>query len=196
MLFRPRHKPSFAAQLQRWLWPRRGIMRAWLYVWHRVTRISASPHVIAMGFAAGAFTSFTPFVGFHFIVAGLLAFIIGGNILASALGTAVGNPLTFPFIWLSTYNMGGFVLGYESRDDIDLAVPDGTMAGFLSAPGQAFDAVWSVVGPVFTPMLIGSLPLGLATAAICYCAIYPAVDGYQRRRKHRLAMRYQHNKVQ
>lgn len=182
--------------MQRWIWPRRGLRRAWLYAWHRVTRISATPHVIAMGFAAGAFASFTPFVGGHFILAGLLAFLVGGNILASALGTGVGNPITFPVIWMSTYNLGGFAMGYESRHAIDLNMPDGTMASMLHSPGTAIERMWEVAEPVFLPMLVGSVPLGLIVAVASYIVVYPAVDSYQRRRKHRLAVRYQHNKAQ
>jgi uncharacterized protein (DUF2062 family) len=196
MLFTPRHKPTFSARLQSWLWPKRGIRRAWMYIWHRVTRISATPHVIALGFAAGAFASFTPFVGFHFVLAGILAFCVGGNILASALGTGVGNPLTFPFIWLSTYNLGGMVLGYERRDQIDLTIPDGTIIGLASAPGASFSTIWEAVSPVMVPMLAGCIPLGLLAGVLGYFFVYPAVDGYQRRRKHRLAVRHQHNKAQ
>ena len=57
---------------------------------------------VAAGVAAGAFTSFTPFMGLHFLFAALFAWAIRGNLLASALGTFVGNPLTFPFIWAAT----------------------------------------------------------------------------------------------
>ena len=41
-----------------------------------------------------------------FAVAGaalLVAFVIRGNLIASMIGTAVGNPFTFPFIWLTIY---------------------------------------------------------------------------------------------
>ncbi len=195
MLFTPRDKPTLLARLQSWIWPRRGIRRAWLYIWHRVTRISATPHVIALGFAAGAFASFTPFVGLHFILAGVLAFFVGGNILASALGTGIGNPLTFPFIWLATYNLGGKVLGYERRDAIDLTIPDGTFLGIASTPGATFGTMWELVSPVMVPMMAGCIPLGLLAAGLGYFLVYPAVDGYQRRRKHRLAVRHQHNKA-
>ena len=195
MLFSPKYKPSLGARLKNWLWPRRGIRRAWMYAWHRVVRISASPHVIAIGFAAGAFASFTPFVGLHFIVAGLLAIVVGGNVLASALGTFVGNPITFPFIWYATYNLGGLFLGYERRENIDISLPEGTFAKLFTAPGGSFQMIWELIGPVVTPMFFGGLPLGLMIAAIGYFAVYPGVDSYQRRRRHRLAVRYQHNKA-
>ena len=49
-----------------------------------------------VGFACGAAVSFTPFIGFHSALAALLAWSIGGNILASAIGTAVGHGLPVP----------------------------------------------------------------------------------------------------
>ncbi len=189
MLFKPRQKPSTLLRIQNVLWPRSGLRRGYRYLWHRVTRIKATPHVIAMGFAAGAFASFTPFVGLHFIIGGLLALLIGGNVVASAFGTCIGNPLTFPFIWLSTFNLGGFLLGYDQRDEITLALPDGAFWLFFTSPLEFSEAFVAAVGPVLWPMLLGSLPLGIVTAVIIYFTIYPAVEGYQHRRQEKLARR-------
>ena len=51
-----------------------------------------------MGVSAGVFISFLPIPGFHFLLAALVAWCLAGNVVASALGTAFGNPLTFPVI--------------------------------------------------------------------------------------------------
>lgn len=168
------------------IWPRRGLRRAWTYIWHRVTRISATPHVIAIGFAAGAFASFTPFVGFHFIVGGILALIVRGSVLASALGTSVGNPLTFPFIWYATYNLGGYLLGYAHRGDISITFPEGMALMLFTDPAGFWQIFWDALGPLIIPMLVGSLPLGLTVAVISYLLVRPAVTGYQSRRKIKL----------
>ena len=189
MLFKPKHKPSMLMRCQNLVWPRTGIMRAWRYLWHRLHRIRATPHVIALGFAAGAFASFTPFVGLHFILAGVLAAAIGGNVIASAFGTCVGNPISFPFIWLSTYNLGGALLGYDQLEEINLSLPDGTFWLLFTNPVEFFKVFWEAAGPLIVPMLLGSLPLGLIVALITYFLIYPAVEGYQHRRRERLARR-------
>jgi uncharacterized protein (DUF2062 family) len=142
-----------------------------------------------LGFAAGAFASFTPLVGFHFIVAAVLALVVGGNVVASALGTCVGNPLTFPFIWLSTYNLGGYLLGYDHREELTLSMPDGMFWLFFSSPGEFWNAFWGALGPVLVPMTLGSLPLGIICAVIIYFVLYPAVEGYQHRRRQKLKRR-------
>ena len=189
MLFRSKHKPSLLTRSLNLIWPRSGLSRSSKYLMHRVKRIRATPRVIALGFAAGAFASFTPFVGFHFVVAAVLAAVIGGNVLASALGTCVGNPLTFPFIWLSTYNVGGFLLGYDHRDELSLSMPDGTFWLLFTNPVEFWQVFWGALGPVLVPMMLGSLPLGIVCALIMYFTLYPAVEGYQKRRKQKLQRR-------
>ena len=76
----------------------------------RLKRLQGTPYSIATGFACGVAISFTPFIGFHMILAALTAWLIRGNIIASAIGTIVGNPWTFPFIWLAVF------VNYHSRD--------------------------------------------------------------------------------
>lgn len=175
MLFRRRDPLTSFDRLKKALWPTRSWRRSSSYFFKRVLRLSATPHAIAAGFAAGVFASFTPFIGFHFIISFAVAFLIGGNILAAAFGTAVGNPLTFPAIWITTYNVGSVVLGTE---------PDrlSTHEIFFSLTRLPLDAVFPLVGT----MLIGGIPLGLVFGVCAYTAIWWAVVSYQRGRRRRL----------
>lgn len=165
------------------LWPQRGLQRGWRYLWHRMTRISATPHTIALGAATGAFVSFTPFIGFHFLLAAAIALALGGSIVASALGTAVGNPLTFPFIWLASYDLGALLLGYRQRKHIDIDVPDDMLMLLFTDPLAFCRAVWSAIDPYVVPMTVGGIPLGLACGLAVYVLVRSAVAGYQRRRR-------------
>ncbi|MDD7908367.1 MULTISPECIES: DUF2062 domain-containing protein [Pseudovibrio] len=180
MLFKRRKNPSHMERLRVAVWPRHSWLRSVKYFSKRVLRLSASPHTIALGFAAGAFTSFTPLIGFHFLIAAAIAFIIGGNILASALGTSVGNPLTFPFIWASTYKLGTFVLHGEpahmSHHPLVMS------KGFLE---HSLDALW----PLIKPMLVGCIPLGIVAGVTCYVVVRFSVAAYQKTRRHRLQLR-------
>jgi uncharacterized protein len=187
MLFRRRQGLTLLQRTLIFLWPRRGMQRGWRYLWHRVARISASPHTIALGFAAGAFASFTPFIGFHFIIGAVLAFALGGSILASAVGTAVGNPLTFPFMWLATYNLGALILGYRQRTRLHIDLPDDMFLLLFTEPGEFWRAFWAGVGPYIVPMTVGSIPLGIACGTAVYFIVRSAVAGYQRRRQARFS---------
>ena len=143
-MFLRRKSPGFWLRVRNVIWPKMGLSRAWRYLVHRMARLKASPHTIALGFAAGAFASFTPFVGLHFIIAGLIAFALRSSILASAIGTVVGNPLTFPFIWLATYNVGAALLGREAKGEVVLDLPavseSAVNAGMMDFAEQAFSA--------------------------------------------------------
>lgn len=185
MLFRMRTPRTFWQRLKHFVWPKKGLKRGWHYIGHRVKRISAPPHVIALGFAAGVFASFTPFVGLHFIIAGLIAFVLGGNIVSSAFGTAVGNPLTFPFIWFTTYNVGAMLLGIHMREHVAIRPPEGFFRLLFSDPARFWNDFWHMLEPVILPMSIGALALGVPVAAVFYLMLKRVVEGYQHRRRHR-----------
>jgi uncharacterized protein (DUF2062 family) len=183
MILKRRDTVSWTKKVRNFFWPEIGFQRAARYISHKVNRISGSPHAIALGFAAGAFASFLPFVGFHFILAAIIAWIIRGNILASALGTVVGNPLTFPFIWFITHNTGSWILGQQGRDSISLTGPEAGLAMMFAHPLQFFSELWAGLEPVFWPMLVGSIPLGLSCGIFCYVLLKPVVTRYKKRRK-------------
>ena len=158
MLFKRRTTPNHLERLRVAVWPRHSFARSARYFSKRVLRLTASPNAIALGFAAGAFASFTPLIGFHFIVSFVIAFIIGGNMLAAALGTAVGNPLTFPVIWASTFKLGTLILYGEARTLDHNKLDEHLDVGVL-------DMIKEALLPFFKPMLVGALPLGAGTLA-------------------------------
>ncbi len=182
MILKRRKSISWFRKVRNFFWPEIGFQRAARYVSHKVNRISGSPHAIALGFAAGTFASFTPLIGFHFVVAAVLAWIIGGNLLASAIGTSVGNPLTFPFIWFVTHNTGSFLLGLEGREEIAIALPHAGMKLLFTSPVNFFAELWAGLEPVFFPMCVGAIPLGLSSAIFAYLILKPAVANYKKRR--------------
>jgi uncharacterized protein len=180
MLFRRRNPAQFTERLRTFLWPRRSFWRSAQYFTKRALRLTATPHAIAAGIAAGAFASFTPFMGFHFIISAAVAWVIRGNLIASALGTAVGNPLTFPFIWASTMAAGRFVLyGRHPEEIVPLHL--GRVLTHLE-----FHQIWE---PVLKPMTIGGILLGTIVGLIFYALTWSTVRTFQLQRRHRLAER-------
>ncbi len=182
MLFRPREKPNIGQRMRSYLWPKGGPQRGWRYLAHRLARLAASPHAIAIGFAAGVFASITPFLGFQVLLAALLAALVGGSIVASFIGTFFANPLTYPLIWYTTYDLGGLLLGREGGEPVDLTLKDGTFALMVRDPTAFMKQFWEMAEPVIWPMTVGSLPLGLAVAVLSYFLVRAAVVAHQRRR--------------
>jgi uncharacterized protein (DUF2062 family) len=136
---------------------------------HRLRRLPGTPESIAAGFACGVAISFTPFIGLHFVLAAAIAWIIGGNIIASAVGTAVGNPWSFPFIWAWIFSLGRWLMGMA---DIDALPPDLTMAYIFEHP-------WKVL----LPMIVGGLPTALVAWIGVYWPLKRGVAAYQHARR-------------
>jgi len=159
-----------------WLWPRVSWRRSARYVRKRILRLSGTPYAIAMGSAVGTFVSFTPFIGFHLVLACATAWLLRSNVVAGALGTFVGNPITFPAIWAGTYEVGRLLLGESST------APE-------SLYHQLTHRSLTDMLPLIEPMVLGSIPLGLAVGCIVYFIVYKAVLGYRAARRQQLAGR-------
>jgi len=180
MLFKRRTREPLGERLRTMVWPRRSFHRSWAYLVKRALRLSATPHAVATGVAAGVFASFTPFMGFHIIMAAAIAWILRGNLVAATLGTFMGNPLTFPFIWGATLGLGKFILRGEHPAGVG---PDdiGHLLWHLE-----FEKLWE---PLLKPMAIGSLPLGVAAALIVYVITRGSANAVREERRRRLAER-------
>ena len=177
MLFRRRESESLLERVRVHLWPRRSWTRSSRYVIYRLRRLSDTPHAVALGFAVGVFTAVTPFLGTHMVMAALLAWVAGGSVVAAVLGTFVGNPLTYPLFWYSTYEVGNLMLGGSAQKQrIDLS------GGIFQT---SIDQLW----PILKPMSLGSIPVGLALAALSYLLVKPMVEAYKRRRRRALELR-------
>ena len=184
MLFRRKTNELFWERLRIALWPRRSFRRSAAYLVKRTLRLSATPHAIAAGIAAGVFASFTPFMGMHFIIAAGVAWIFRGNLVASAIGTFVGNPITFPFIWGATLGLGRFILRGEIPSEIG-PQDIGHLLWHLE-----FTKLWD---PLLKPMTIGSLPLGVAFALTFYVVTRWAASAFREQRRRRLADKARRN---
>ena len=188
-MFKRRQNPPLVARLRAYFWPRKGVSRSWSYLWHRLRRIRATPHSIALGLAIGVFMSFSPLIGFHIILAAILCAILGANILAAAAGTMFCNPLTCPLMMIGNYQIGELVLREEGRPDFKFDVPDATFAQILTHPVHVVGQLMEALSPVLVPMLLGSTLLGLAFALPMYVFALFAITAHQRRRAERLKAR-------
>ena len=179
-MFRRRVTPSFVRRLAGFLWPSLGWKRLFNYLLHRLGRMTGSPHNVAVGLACGAAMSFTPVVGMHILGAVLLATILRGNLVASVIGTAIGNPWTFPMIWTTIYYLGHWMLSGATP------APDNTVdfvSFFTGLTGTLLTLdmarFTSAVLPVFAPMLVGSLPIAVVVWLVFYWLARRLIRQYQ-----------------
>lgn len=169
MAFGRREPVGVVRTAREFLWPRMGWWRYLRYLRYRVVRLPGSPHTIAVGFACGAALSFTPLIGIHFALAALFAWAIGGNILASIIGTGVGNPWTFPLILFWIHRLGLWIIGGGASEDVAI---DFTVTILFD---NFLDVFW--------PMLVGGIPMAIIAFPTAYYSSRYVVRTYQARRR-------------
>ncbi len=204
-MFARRTRRSALGRMRQAVWPSMGFRRAARYAGHRVARLPDSPGAIAGGVAWGAASSFTPFIGLQFLLALAGAWATRCNLVAAALGTAVGNPWTFPFIWAAIYQTGAFLLGEEAEAEPPLESLGqlfallwrlagegvGRMVGLGGEPAAegAWREVAALAEAVLWPMTVGCAPYVLLSWLVFYLAGRRALAAYRDRREGRLRAR-------
>ena len=192
-MFKRRERRSIFRFFYEVVFSLKGITRAIEYVGIRLKRIPDTPHKISLGMSCGIFASFTPLFGLHFLIAGLLSYVLRANVLASLIGTFIGNPITFPIITVFNLKLGEWILGgneYSSGDGGKI------FEGFLDFIFLIYKSLFTegLIGEnsvprmneflygVFIPYSLGGLILGISIAIISYFLLRPLVSTYQRKR--------------
>ena len=211
MVFRRKHKLGWWQSARQLFYPKGGWSRALSYIGHRMSRLKDSPHKVSRGIAAGVFVCFTPFFGFHFFLAAVIAFIIRGNVLSAILATFFGNPLTFPFISWGSLRLGTFLLGRDFSDaefkssrnsfnEVMYEIYENIKSIFTSKVSSwqetldFINILWSnifeFINIFLLPYLVGGLIPGFMFAILFYFASVPIISAYQNRRKGRLRQKW------
>ena len=73
-----------------------------------------SPERVAAAVALGVGIGLSPFIGFHFLLAIVLASLFRLSRLDTVLGSLVGNPWTLPPFFAVGYRVGRALLGYST----------------------------------------------------------------------------------
>lgn len=119
-----------------------------------ILSLDSRPELIAAGFAVGVFISFTPFYGFHTLLAITAAFLLRLNKVTCVAGSMVNTPLTaIPLLSLS-YRLGRMLSGL---------------------PPQKFHIVgleWHQLKMYATSLAIGSSLLGGIAFSLSYIICY------------------------
>jgi uncharacterized protein (DUF2062 family) len=132
--------------------------------------LKGEPAQIAAGLAIGVFVGVTPTIPFHTAIIVLIGLLFRQNITAGYLGAwIVSNPLTVPFLYLSQYELGRFLLGIERSR---FALPDYTL-GSVTALG------WEIL----LPLLAGGILMAPFFAVPAYFVANRLITAIRMRRK-------------
>ena len=101
-------------------------------------------------------------------------------------GTVVGNPWTFPFIWVGVFNVGSWILSSDS----DVEAHDVDFLEILTESMVAmhrldFEYLVETSGPVVWPMLIGCIPVAVFVWILFFMPLRPMISRYQAARHHK-----------
>ncbi len=137
---------------------------------NRLLHLHNTPHEIALGCAIGVFIAILPVYGLHTVMVIIAALIIRpANKIAMLVGTNISLPPTLPFITWAGYEIGRFIL--KGRY-VDLRVMD-----FKHFTVQKLLELYPV-------LFLGSLVLGIISAAVAYCLTYFFVKRFKKRKLH------------
>ena len=192
-MFKRREKRSIFRFFYEVIFSLKGISRAIEYVGIRLKRIPDTPHKISLGMSCGIFVSFTPLFGLHFLIAGLLSYLLRANVLASLIGTFVGNPITFPIITVFNLKLGEWILGSSQYSSGDGGKIFEGFLDFIFLIYKSFFTEGSIgennvprinefLNGVFIPYSLGGLILGIFIAVVSYFLLRPLVATYQKKR--------------
>ena len=192
-MFKRRERRSILRFFNEVIFSLKGIGRAIEYAGIRLKRIPDTPHKISLGMSCGIFASFTPLFGLHFLIAGLLSYVLRANVLASLIGTFIGNPITFPIITVFNLKLGEWILGSSEYSSVDGGK---IFEGFLdfifliyknlftegSVGENSGPRINEFLNGVFIPYSLGGLIGGIFVAIISYFLLRPLVATYQKQR--------------
>jgi uncharacterized protein (DUF2062 family) len=169
MLFKRRERQKIHHKIKESVWPTMGWNRTVAYLRHRVFRRAQSPYQVTAGLAIGMAISFTPLLGTHLFQALFFAWLFRVNMIAAAVGTAFGNPWTFPILFWIAYQGGFFVFNFFGA------------AGHMTLPDPL---TWSYLldNPLdlFLPMLVGGYLCSAIFTPLLYILLYYPIKGMQR----------------
>ena len=135
----------------------------WKKRFKEILSLDSHPGHISAGFAVGVFVSFTPFFGFHTVMAIAAAFIFRLNKITCITGSWINTPLTvIPVLGLS-YKLGRVLRGLPSQE--------------LQAQGLE----WQYLKGHATSILLGSSIIGFVAAIVAYFLCYYLVIRFRRK---------------
>ena len=194
MLLGRKQKKNVLVILAKKIFDLKKIIRTRKYLTLRIKRMRGSPHELAAGFAFGIAISFTPFIGIHALLALSFSWIVGGSMATAIIGTFVGNPWTFPIIWLLIYEVGELILSswtlYEVKITNNALLNEITLlleilksifiTGNLEELKISLDSL--ILFPVMT---VGCIPLVIISWVLSYFFFFRIIKNYQIKKKYK-----------
>ena len=162
MIFKRRNRESIFSKIRNFIWPKMGIKRTIIYYKYRILRMPHSTHDIAMGLASGCVVSWTPTIPFQILQCFIFCRVVKANFPAAVLGTAFGNPWSFPILFTISYHVGQSFLDITGLENVLI---------FLAGETDIFKQEGFGVQK-FAPTLIGGYIMAVFTYPMFYYSFF------------------------
>ncbi len=137
-----------------------------------------TPHAIALGTSIGVFIGMTPTIGVQMLLVLLVSLMTGRlfyfSLPAALIAVYISNPITaLPIYWLG-YQVGRVFLDGDLKRE--------TLASSLEFDGlrQFWDSLHTLFVDIGGPLVLGSVIVGAASAAIAYPLVWQLLRRCQR----------------
>lgn len=158
--------------------PYRRLVRILKRIYYRFLRIRGTPRQISQGLALGFFIGMTPFLGFHTVLAVMLAALFKWNKIAACVGVFITNPFTAPLIYPLTYKLGSMVTGFSDPSQWQKLFESGGVISLVKNSPM-----------ILVDLFFGGMIIGLPMAFIVYYVALNALSRAKIRRELRKARR-------
>lgn len=132
----------------------------------KILQLDSPPSRIALASALGVAVGFSPYIGFHTVLAIGISFMFNLPLYPLIVGAYITNPLTFIPIYTACYKFGELVTGQTAEMQIDFS-------------DMTLNTVFTTAKSFFIPFFTGAHLLGLILGPITYILIYYLVKKYK-----------------
>ncbi len=115
--------------------------------------LKGDPIYVAKGMAIGVFIGITPTIPLHTVLAVALAFMFRASKPAAIIGVWVANPLTIPFFYIASYQVGTFLF--------KISTP-------FNPKYIEIYQLWELGLEITIAMIIGGIVIGIPLGIIAY----------------------------
>ncbi len=139
-----------------------------------ILKLDDPPHKVALGFSIGIFSAFTPFLGFHLIMAIFFAWLLRTRVRVAALGTLACNPWTMPFIYGGNLVVGNKLVNNDSPVTLNyiLSFANDLREALFVFDMEALKSLFYDFLIIAKPFVIGTLALGSLFSFISYLIVF------------------------
>jgi uncharacterized protein (DUF2062 family) len=141
----------------------KALIRRWL---DTLLHVADTPERTAAAFAMGVFFGFSPFLGFHTVLAIIVAFLFDLNRVAALLGVYSNLPWIIAPYYAIVTMIGARIIGHKPPDGLKAQ-----LTGLLALSvfhGEFWHQLITILKPLLWPYTVGSMLGAIIMAAIAY----------------------------